>query len=107
MGLLNTYGASRRPHTVTVHRGMGPAATKHTLQALLWALSAADGEHRAEATHKIQVALTADLDHGDRVEFTDPRGKKRFYEVRWELIWAEGPTEFTQYAEGEMVAVDL
>lgn len=84
------------------------AATRRPIPGCrVQALTATEREGRSGVTHRLLGPLRIDLSAADRVEYTDPRGTTRVYQVVGEPLWHRGPTGAVSHTETELLAVDI
>ncbi|MEC5185302.1 hypothetical protein RCH12_002778 [Cryobacterium sp. MP_3.1] len=74
---------------------------------LLRAATSDEVDGRSGVTHIMYAALTADVEARDRIRYTNPRGKRRVYEVDGEPLWFNGPSPLTRYIKVSLKATDL
>ncbi|MDJ0338262.1 hypothetical protein [Cryobacterium sp. PH31-O1] len=101
----------RANETTSAHGGTElswAAATRSTLTGVrVQALSSDERDGRTTATHRLLGPLNLPLTAKDRVEYLDPRGLTRTYQVVGEPLWYRGPTGAVGHTETELKAVDV
>ena len=104
--------------TITVIRGTR-TVSPHGGTALSWAsptrtpvtgvrvqaLTGSEREGRSVVTHRLLGPLLLNLRHDDRVEYADPLGRTRIYELTGDPTWHRGLTGRVGHVEAELKAV--